>query len=213
MTRRRLDPEERRGELIAAALRLLAKRPARVISPEDVTHEAKVSRALFYRYFPSVEELELAALRNVAERLPFLPPPDAPLGEQVAQAIHAFFDFAAMLKGPTIALLGPAPRASPKAHELIEGGRDRIVAIMCARAGIAKPSLLVELTLRSWTGVVDRAVVGWLEKGDEAIPRAELEAWLLEELTLMLEPVIRREHLTIAWSTPPPRRRPARSAH
>ncbi|WP_394840820.1 TetR/AcrR family transcriptional regulator [Pendulispora brunnea] len=200
MTRRRLDPEERRGELIAAALRLLAKRPAHAILPEDVTREAEVSRALFYRYFSSVEELELAALRNVAERLPFLPPPNASLREQVVQAIHAFFDFAAMLKGPTIALLGHGPRASPKAHELIEAGRDRIVAIMCERAGITKPSPLVELTLRSWTGVVDRAVVGWLEKGDKPIPRTELEAWLLEELVHMLEPVVRRERLTIPWS-------------
>jgi len=59
--RRRLDPEVRREQLLATAMRVVNRRGACRI--EDVTSAARVAKGTFYLYFPSWEHL-LVALRD-----------------------------------------------------------------------------------------------------------------------------------------------------
>jgi AcrR family transcriptional regulator len=61
-TRRRLDPEIRRQELIEAAERLLRRRGPDV-RVEDVVREAAAAKGTFYVYFPTWEDL-LDVLRD-----------------------------------------------------------------------------------------------------------------------------------------------------
>ena len=61
--RRRLNPAERRAELIEAALRVLRSRGPDNARVEDVTRAAKAAKGTFYLYFPSWNDL-LAALRD-----------------------------------------------------------------------------------------------------------------------------------------------------
>ncbi|MGH3326111.1 MAG: TetR/AcrR family transcriptional regulator, partial [Streptomyces sp.] len=49
---RRLTVDQRRTQLIAAALGLFAHRPPEDVSLDDVAATAGVSRPLVYRYFP-----------------------------------------------------------------------------------------------------------------------------------------------------------------
>ena len=62
--RRRLHPEERRAEMLQAALRVLQDKgtEARV---EDVTREAKTAKGTFYLYFPSWEDLLLQVREHI----------------------------------------------------------------------------------------------------------------------------------------------------
>ena len=63
--RRRLRPEERRAELLRAALRVLRRQglEARV---EDVTKEARAAKGTFYLYFPSWEDLLIQVREHIA---------------------------------------------------------------------------------------------------------------------------------------------------
>lgn len=61
-TRRRLDPEARRQEIIEAAERLL-KRDGPDVRVEDVVREAVAAKGTFYLYFPTWDDL-LEAIRG-----------------------------------------------------------------------------------------------------------------------------------------------------
>src|SRR5947207_11503993 len=56
-------PEDRRRELMDAALRVLHEKGANVATVSDITEEAGVAKGTFYLYFDSKEHL-LAALRE-----------------------------------------------------------------------------------------------------------------------------------------------------
>jgi AcrR family transcriptional regulator len=62
-TRRRLSPDERRAELIDAAIRVLKEQGEPANRAAAVTAEAGTAKGTFYVYFPSWEDL-LAAVRD-----------------------------------------------------------------------------------------------------------------------------------------------------
>ena len=67
---RRLSVEERRSQLLDAALSLFAHRAPEEVSLDDVAEAAGVSRPLVYRYFPGgKQQLYEAALRSAADEL------------------------------------------------------------------------------------------------------------------------------------------------
>lgn len=68
-TRRRLDPIERRSQLLHVGARLFAAKPYDEVLMEDVAAQAGVSRALLYRYFPNKRDLFAAIYRQAADRL------------------------------------------------------------------------------------------------------------------------------------------------
>lgn len=67
---RRLSVEERRAQLLDAALSLFAHRAPEEVSLDGVAEAAGVSRPLVYRYFPGgKQQLYEAALRSAADLL------------------------------------------------------------------------------------------------------------------------------------------------
>src|SRR5262249_13810679 len=93
--RRRLSVDERREELISAALELFSDRPPEEISIDDEADAAGASRALVYHYFGGKQELYLAALHTAARQLGELLDPPAEGGglERLAVSLHRYFDF------------------------------------------------------------------------------------------------------------------------
>ncbi|BBZ70708.1 TetR/AcrR family transcriptional regulator [Mycobacterium paraseoulense] len=91
MTRRRLEPRQRREELLDAAAALFAEMPYEDVLIEDIAARAGVSRALMYHHFPSKRDLYVAILKRASDR--FLarvsPDPLLPLAEQLATGLEA----------------------------------------------------------------------------------------------------------------------------
>ncbi|NED01534.1 helix-turn-helix transcriptional regulator, partial [Streptomyces sp. SID6648] len=86
---RRLSVEERRVQLLDAALVLFAHRPPEEVSLDDVAEQAGVSRPLVYRYFPGgKQQLYEAALGSAAAelRLCFDEPRVGPLLARLSRA-------------------------------------------------------------------------------------------------------------------------------
>lgn len=89
-TYRRLSVEERRAQLLLAALGLFAHRAPDEVSLDEVAVAAGVSRPLVYRYFPGGrQQLYEAALGSAAEELTlcFTEPPVGPPTERVARVL------------------------------------------------------------------------------------------------------------------------------
>jgi AcrR family transcriptional regulator len=197
--RRRLSVDERRDELIEAALELFSRRPPEEISIDDVAAAAGASRALVYHYFGGKQELYVAALRSAASQLGELlkPPTEGTPLERLALSLKRYFDFVedhapgylAMLRG------GPASR-SGELGEIVESVRAILLDRILKEMGLSSPSPILRITLRSWMAGVETAALDWLEHKD--IPRAELEALLVDQNIVLLHNAGQRDPAVMA---------------
>lgn len=185
--RRRLSVDERRDELISAALELFSDRPPEEVSIDDVADAAGASRALVYHYFGGKQELYLAALHSAAKQLNDLlkPPAEGKPLERLAVSLHRYFDFVEDHAAGFVALLrgGPANRAGD-VGVVLDGIRDLVMNHIIEAIGIKAPGPVLRITLRSWMASVETAGLDWLEHRD--LPRAELERLLVDHHVVLL---------------------------
>lgn len=192
--RRRLSVDQRREELIDAALQLFSNRPAEEVSIDDVAAAAGASRALVYHYFGGKQELYVAALRSAARRLAALiePPAEGRPVERLAVSLRQYFDFVEDHAAGFITLLrnGPANR-SGEVGEIIDGVRQQLLGVLLREIGVDRPSPVLRTTLRSWIASVETAGLEWLERRD--LPRRELERLLVDQHVALLEVAARHD--------------------
>ncbi|MFC5180637.1 TetR family transcriptional regulator [Actinomadura harenae] len=185
--RRRLSVDERRDELIEAALQLFSTRPPEDVSIDDVAAAAGASRALVYHYFGGKYELYLAALGNAANKLSVLlePPTEGSPIDRLRVSLERYFDFVESHAAGFTALLrgGPADR-SGEVGEIVDNIRQLLLGRTLAAMEVETPTPILRITLRSWMASVETAGLDWLENRD--ITRAELERLLVDQLIVLL---------------------------
>ncbi|MFB9428582.1 TetR/AcrR family transcriptional regulator [Streptoalloteichus tenebrarius] len=172
--RRRLDPAERRAELLDVGARLFAAKPYEDVFMEEIAERAGISRALLYRYFPSKRDLFAAIYQRAADRLvadvEF--DPSAPVADQVSDAIDAHIDYFVANRNTVLA-----------ANRDLAG--DRVIqAIIDEECATLRGRLLdtvsfpghsremVSAVLTSWMVFVRALCVDWL--ATQAFSRAQL---------------------------------------
>ncbi|WP_189529253.1 TetR/AcrR family transcriptional regulator [Streptomyces roseolilacinus] len=186
---RRLSVEERRAQLLAAALSLFAHRAPEDVSPDDVAEAAGVSRPLVYRYFPGgKQQLYEAALRSAADRLElcFAEPPEGPPTERLTRVLDrylAFVDehdagFAALLRGGSVA---ETSRTTAIVDEVRRAAAEQILLHL----GVPDPGPRLRLMVRTWIASVEAASLIWLDEG-KCPPLDELRGWLVDHLVALL---------------------------
>ncbi|GAA4065959.1 TetR/AcrR family transcriptional regulator [Actinomadura miaoliensis] len=196
-SRRRLSVDERRDELIEAALGLFSTRPPEDVSIDDVAVAAGASRALVYHYFGGKQELYVAALTSAARQLSVLlePPTEGRPLERLRISLKRYFDFVEDHAAGFTALLrgGPADR-SGEVGEIVDNVRRLLLGRILHTVGIEDPGPVLRITLRSWMAAVETAGLDWLEHRD--IERAELEHLLVDQWIVMLRAAGRHDPVT-----------------
>jgi AcrR family transcriptional regulator len=183
-TRRRLPPEERRRQLINAAIDLYGHRPFEQVSVEDIAEAADVSRALFYRYFTGPADIFAAAARVAIDDL--IARLHAPRGgkpvEQLRAGLAEYLDF--VLERPTafVAVVRNSSAISSDTGDLVDEVRAAIVDVVKNGAGLQGP--LVDVTIRSWAAAVEEATLHWLR--DPFLDKDALITWMANQLIAML---------------------------
>jgi AcrR family transcriptional regulator len=180
VTRRRLEPQQRREHLLDTAAAMFAEKPYDDVLMEDIAARAGVSRALMYHYFLSKRDLYAALFKRASDR--FLarvsPDPRLPLAEQLATALQAhiqsFVDhpFEAVTINRGALSDDPAIQAIV-AEELNVVGQllvDQLVAEGHARDAS-------EIAVEGWLAFVRAACVKWVES--QTISQADLTAMCL----------------------------------
>ncbi|MFF2850694.1 TetR/AcrR family transcriptional regulator [Streptomyces sp. NPDC058001] len=193
---RRLSVEERRRQLLDAALSLFAQRAPEEVALDDVAEAAGVSRPLVYRYFPGgKQQLYEAALRSAAHELEqcFAEPQDGPLTRRLSRALDrylAFVDehdagFSALLQGGSVV---ETSRTTAIVDEVRRSAAEHILAHL----GTEDPGPRLRMTVRMWITAVEAASLIWLDE-EKQPPLDELRDWLVEQFVMALAATATRD--------------------
>ncbi|MCW0190298.1 TetR/AcrR family transcriptional regulator [Rhodococcus erythropolis] len=174
--RTRLDPAQRRAQLIDLGARMLAERPLEQISVEDIADQAGVSRGLLFHYFASKSEFHLAIVRHSSEQMLQRTEPsqsDDPM-LTLRSVLASYVDYVTENRNTYVSLLRGTASGDPQMREVFEQTRD----IMATRTLDQLPKIgltrtpQVELAVRGWIAFVEEATISWLRA--PAITREEL---------------------------------------
>ncbi|MFD5249645.1 TetR/AcrR family transcriptional regulator [Amycolatopsis sp. NPDC058340] len=189
-----MSPEARREDLIRSALDLFGSRAPELVTVDDIIARAEVSRPLFYRYFSSLRELQVEALKTVTEGLidGLAGLEEGPPETRLRAAVRGLIDVADHYRAGYVALLrSGSVIATSETDAAIDEVRNRAVELILGALEVPEPSPMLLLTLRCWTAVVEGALLSWLQ--ERSVPREALDGWLVDQLTAMLATTERHE--------------------
>jgi AcrR family transcriptional regulator len=188
VTRRRLEPQQRREQLLDTGAALFAEQPYEDVFMEDIAARAGVSRGLLYHYYPNKRDLYVAVFKRASER--FLarvsPDPELPLAEQLASALEAHIQSFADHPFEAITINRGALSDDPAIQAIIAeelnvvGQRlvDQLVAEGRQREG-------TEIAVEGWLAFVRAVCVKWVQS--QAISRAEVAEMCLHAFDCALD--------------------------
>jgi AcrR family transcriptional regulator len=197
---RRLEPDERKEQIFACAVRLFGQRPYSDVSTSDIAAEAGVARGLINHYFSTKRELYLTVIRRALTVPHFAVEvlPDGPLELRVDAAISWFLDMVTSQEKMWLAAIAPEGIGRDLEVERILEEADRESAERVLEAvGLSRESKRgneLNALVRAFGGMVKAAGREWLVRG--ALTRQQVHTLLSKSLvTLVAEvfPEIQRE--------------------
>ena len=162
----RLDPGQRREQILDAANALFAERTYDEVSIEDIAASADVTRGLVHHYFGGRKEVYIALLErlgSVRERQ--LPPPAGRSARaRVADNVSRWLDWTEANRTIWLATIARGEDiADPDVRRVVAGLVRRAVALLTAHhADIAQDSPRLRYALECWTGLNRAATRRWL---------------------------------------------------
>jgi AcrR family transcriptional regulator len=191
---RRLEPDERRRQILACAVRLFGARAYADVSTTDIAREAGVARGLVNHYFGTKKGLYVEVVRTLVTMPAFAADelPRGDLAERVDAGVAWFVDVVSRHSRPwLVAVTGGA------------GGHDAEVAAVLAEADEVTADTLLRLVgadpspgperdrlravLRAYSGFGKAATQEWLGRG--ALDREQVRLMLTTTLLALVRDV------------------------
>ena len=182
----RLDPAERRDQILDAANELFAERGYDEVTIEDVAKSAGVARGLVHHYFGGRKEVFIALVERLgALREDQLRAPEGrTASERVADSVSRWLDWTEANRTIYLGTIAPGEDfADPDVRRVVAELVNRAVALVAAfHSDIAEDSPRLRYALVCWTGLNRAATRRWLR--GEATRKAthELLASTLEHV-------------------------------
>ena len=186
--RRRLEPQQRREQLLDIAATMFAENPYDDVMVRDIATVAGVSRALIYNYFPCKRDLYVAIFQRASDRFLARVSRDQqlPLAEQLATALEAHIQslvdhpFEAVTINRITSSDDPAIQAIVAEERNVVGHRlvDQLVAQ-------GRPRDAGEILVEGWLAFVRGACVKWANS--QNISRADLTEMCLRAFDCALD--------------------------
>jgi AcrR family transcriptional regulator len=204
---RRLEPDERREQILACAMRLFGERPYAAVSTTELAAQAGVARGLINHYFGTKRDLYLEVVhrmvtipRFAVERLP-----DGPLEDRVTAAVDWFLDGVARNSRAWLAATGEVGR-DPEVERILaeadETAADRVLEATGLGAAATRREL--RAMVRSYGGMVRSAAREWLVRED--LTREQVLIVLSATLVALIRDAAPRLRNSGADDVPPVRR-------
>ena len=187
MTRRRLEPQQRREHLLDTGAALFADKPYEDVLMEDIAARAGVSRALLYHYYPNKRDLYVAIFKRASAR--FLardsPDPQLPLAEQLAAGLEAhiqsFVDHPFEAVTINRGALSDDPAVQAIIAEELNVVGQRLVNELVAEGHRRD---VTEIAVEGWLAFVRAACVKWVQS--QNISRSDLTEMCLRAFDCVL---------------------------
>ena len=182
----RLDPRQRREQILEAANALFAERGYDEVSIEDIANSAGVTRGLVHHYFGGRKDVYIALLERLGavreEQLP------APAGRsaraRLADSVSRWLDWTEQNRTIWLATLGRGEDiADPDIRQVVTELVGRAVALLAAQhADIADDTPRLRYALECWTALNRSATRRWLQGQATRQQTHELIASTLEHV-------------------------------
>lgn len=190
---RRLDPDERRDEILASAIRLFGERPYAAVSTTELAAAAGVTRGLLHHYFGTKRGLYLEVVRTMM----FVPPieeihlPTGPLEDRVDAAIEWILTVIEAHGRTWVAVAGAEGVGSdPEVQQILDEADDlaaeRVLQAV-GFAGSAEKRARAFASIRAFGGMVKASGRELVDRG--SLSRAEVHALLSAVLMALLDHV------------------------
>ncbi len=193
---RRLEPDQRREQILVCAITLFGERPYAAVSTTELAHRAGVARGLINHYFGTKRDLYLEVVRRMVtipqvavDRLP-----DGPLDERVRVSVSWFLDSVARHSRTWLAALGVEgvgrdPEVEKILAEADEAAADRVLEAAGLAEVVAHREELRAM-IRAYGGMVKAAAREWLVR--EALDREQVQHLLTTTLLSLINDVAPR---------------------
>jgi len=163
----RLDPEQRRRQILDAANALFAERAYDEVSIEDIASAAGVTRGLVHHYFGGRKEVYIALVEQLGaireERL--RRPEGRSARARVSDTVSRWLDWTEDNRAIYLATMGRGEDiADPDVRRIVTDLVRRAVALLTTfHADIAEDSPRLRYALECWTGLNRAATRRWLD--------------------------------------------------
>ncbi|ASU58398.1 MULTISPECIES: TetR/AcrR family transcriptional regulator [Nocardiopsis] len=191
--RRRLEPDQRRSEILAVARALFGERTYSAVSVSEIAREAGVARGLVNHYFGGKRQLYLEVVRrmlivpaSVAENLP-----RTTVEERVSICVDRWLDVVERNKEMWLSAIGSEAIGQDRDTEKILLEADEVATDHILQA--AMMSDVVEgrdelrAMIRAYGSMLKAASREWLVRG--ALSRADLHVMLTSSVLHLLQTV------------------------
>jgi AcrR family transcriptional regulator len=182
----RLDPGQRREQILDAANALFSERGYDEVSVEDIAGSVGVTRGLVHHYFGGRKEVYIALLERLgAQREEQLQPPVGRSARaRLADSVSRWLDWTEQNRAIWLATMARGEDiADPDVRRVVAELVRRAVALVAARhADIAEDSPRLRYALECWTALNRAATRRWLSGEATREATHELIASTLEHV-------------------------------
>lgn len=189
--RRRLEPDERRAQILECAIDMFGERPYAAVSTAELAQRAGVARGLINHYFGNKRDLYLAVVRRMVT-LPRLDDMVTPTGtdrERVDASVHWLLDVISEHGSTWVKVTShEGVGDDPEVQHILDQADDAAAERMLLMVGRAESAHSAELRamVRAFGGLVKVAGREWITRG--TLTREQVHVLLADMLmTLMTE--------------------------
>lgn len=193
-SRSRLEPDERRQQILTCAVRLFGERPYAAVSTTELATESGVTRGLIHHYFGTKRGLYLEVVRSmvIVPDLFDAVLPTGPLEQRVAMSVDWFLDSVSAHGKTFVAVTGAeGVGGDPEIEGILAEADDiaarkvlEIVGIDCETNGGSRERAVV----RAYGSLVKGAVREWIRDG--TLTRDEVRSLLIHSLITIVRDVL-----------------------
>lgn len=188
MAAARLTREQRREQLLAVGMEMVADSSFDELSVDDVADEAGISRSLLFHYFPSKSDYMVALAEQAAAELlaAIAPDPGLPVDLALRSSLESYLDYVTERGDAYRALVRGASGRTEEMQTVFDRTRRAVADLILDALGADPASAPPRLRLAALGAVayVEQVAISWL--ADPRLDRGELLRLLEDSLSVFL---------------------------
>ncbi|WP_082681422.1 TetR/AcrR family transcriptional regulator [Nocardia jinanensis] len=196
--RRRLEPDERRAQILAQAIEMFGERPYAAVSTAELAQRAGVARGLINHYFGNKRDLYLAVVRRMVTlpRADELAVPTGSTRERVEASVRWLLDTISEHGSTWVKVTShEGVGDDPEVQQILDAADDAAAQRLLVMIGLADGEASEEprrAMVRAYGGLVKVAGREWLTRG--TMTRAQVHTLLVDMLSTLVTESLPRVH-------------------